>query len=141
MSRGEATEFTTATETIVQAVKTALASAQTTCVCSVCSATAADDIRHHVFGLRGPAAVVLYMGSDWRVEPLRRRLKVAVVLVFDNAQIESGGTSVRGMLDSAVTALDVLTGDQYIIRIQDDAPVDMGPGRECIQANFTVEDY
>jgi hypothetical protein len=142
MARGAATDFTTATETVVQQIKTWLASAQTTWNCQVFSGTNAEDVAKFVFGLRSPAAVVLYDGSTWKgAEPLRRKLNVSVLLVNENHQRETGGTTVRGMLDSAVAALDMQSSDQYLVRVMSDSAVDLGTGKGCVRLQLIVEDY
>lgn len=135
-----ATNFVTATETLTQQVKTWLAAYKTTWDVRVFSGTNPADLAKFVFGLRPPAAVVMYDGSNWQAEPDRRALDLSVVVVAANADLETGSTTVRGMLDDAVAAIDWQQKDQALFRASRDSVVDLGQGLACVRLQLTVED-
>lgn len=140
-AEGAATNFTTNTETLTTQIKTLLSTAQTSWNCHVCSCTSVDDVVNYLHGLRGPAAVVIYMGSQWRTaRPSHRKPRFDIALICDNGQMEAGGTTIRGMLDSAVAALDMQQYEQCLVRCVEDAPQDIGMGRSCVRLAIEIED-
>lgn len=135
-----ATGYVETTDALVQQVKTWLSTFQTTWNVVVFSGTSKEDIAGFCQGLRAPAAVVMYTGSNWRVEPKRREASISVVVINDNHQIESGGPTVRGMLDSAVGAIDGQLLNQAYFRADSDLVVDLGVGKGAIELKIHVED-
>lgn len=135
-----ATNYVEGTDAVTQQVATWLSSFQTTWNVVVFSGTSKEEIGGFCAGLRGPAAVVMYTGSSWRAEPRRRISNISVVLVTDNHQVESGGETVRDMLDDAVGALDAQLLNNAYFRADSDAVVDLGVGKGAVELRLTVED-
>ena len=128
------------TENTVKQIKSILATAQTTWTCSVFSGTSAEDMRGLLPGLVLPAAIVRYVDSQWKVDGAWRRSTYEVALICANSDIESAGTSIRGMIDSAVAALDSQVYNQAFIWADSDSVIDLGPNKAAAILKIIVED-
>jgi hypothetical protein len=132
------TDFVEPTDDIVTGTVLLLQNAQSSWDVQPFSGTSNAELFEYIPGLRLPAAVVAYRGSDWQNLP-RRKLNLAVVIACQSNQVEEGASTVRGML--VVDALDCQIAAGAIYHVRTDEAVDVGPGIACHIVGFDVDDH
>lgn len=135
------TTYTTPTETLVNAIIGQIASAHKSWCVAAFNGTSADDLHGFLPGLRAPCAAVMYRGSTWSPLPERRIVDIDVFLVAANAQGDAAGTTIRGMIDACVAAIDGQVSGHALFQAADDSAQDIGPGVACAKVSFKIRDH